>query len=137
MFMPPPANIISRHRLPQPYRGALVMLWLLPSLILLITLLLLHGERALAALLPLIILSLPALYIWREGVDVLSTGIIRRIHLPTRHYSYARLTRCTYDEANGVLRVWDERSEIALECRVGHLTDFDRLRATLTTEINR
>jgi hypothetical protein len=135
MLMTSTNIVISRHRLPQPYRAALAALWLLPSLMLLATLALLHGGRALAVLLPLVVLALPALYIWREGVDVLPTGIVRRIHLPTRRYSYAGLAGCAYDDANGVLRVWDSGGEIALECRAGHLTEFERLRALLAEQL--
>lgn len=135
MFITSPNTVVSRHRLPPPYRGALAALWLLPPLLLLFTLALVYGERAFVALLPLALMALPALYIWREGVDVLPTGIIRRIHLPTRRYSYAALARFWYDEANGVLRVWDNDGEVALECRDGHLTQFELLRAALREQI--
>jgi len=120
--------VLSRHRLQQPYRALLTLLWLAPALILTLTLLIVHGVWATDLRLFMIIglMLLPPLYVWREGVDVTPSSIIRRIHR-TQRYRYTMLAHWEYQEHTGVLRVWDTRGHIALECRAMHLTEFARL----------
>lgn len=116
------AAVLSRHRLPSGYRISLTLLWLLPIALLLLALLRAHGPSPalldLRLLLPLLLMALPALYVWREGVDLLTDGLIVRAHWP-RRYSYAELDAWRYDARAGrrVLTVWDCGGRKALECR--------------------
>jgi hypothetical protein len=115
------AVVLSRHRLPPHYRAALALLWLLPIAVLLLALLGAHGPSPALLdprLLPLLLMTLPALYIWREGVDLLQDGIVVRVHWP-RHYTYDELDNWYYDARpeKHVLTVWDCDGRKALECR--------------------
>ncbi|MCC6615422.1 MAG: hypothetical protein IT320_18255 [Anaerolineae bacterium] len=126
--------ILSRHRLPQPYRALLTVFWLTPAVLLTLTLIVAHGRGAVDARLfaAVVLMLLPAFYIWREGVDATPSSLIRRIHVPQR-YRYVVLTRWEYVENTGVLRVWDKAGHIALECRAAHLTEFASLIERLET----
>src|SRR5262245_19080785 len=78
--------ILSRHRLPRVYRLGIAGLWITPIFMLVGAILVSRGAT-MAMLdprfcLPLGIMMIPAWYIWREGVDVLSIGILRRVHWP-------------------------------------------------------
>ncbi|MCL4248578.1 MAG: hypothetical protein KJ065_10575 [Anaerolineae bacterium] len=128
--------VLSRHRLPQPYRSLLALLWMSPTILLGVTLALTHGLRAIdARLLTLMVVMLvPGLYVWREGIDTTPNGIICRIHR-TRRYRYGMLTDWDYRENAGVLRVWDETGNLALECYAAHLTAFEALIVILQTRI--
>jgi hypothetical protein len=86
--------------------------------------------------LPLGVMVIPALYIWREGVDVLSSGIVRRVHWP-RYYPYQQLDNWYYDSRpdRRVLTVWDLNNRKVLECRAGHLTDLPKLLDALKSNI--
>lgn len=128
--------VLSRHRLPQPYRALLTLLWVAPAVLLMVTLLITHGASATdLRLAPIIgLMFMPALYIWREGVDITPSNLIRRIHLPQR-YRYSMLTHWHYEEKTGVLKVWDQAGHVALECRAGHLTDFAQLIELLGTYV--
>jgi hypothetical protein len=132
--------ILSRHRLPHPYRILLTVLWVTPSSILFLTLLVQHGLTASLLdprfWLPALVMCLPALYVWREGVDVLSTGIIARVHIP-RYYPYTTLGTWYLDSRpdKRVLTVWDTHSRKVLECRPGHLTDLPTLLAALKANV--
>lgn len=123
--------VLSRHRLPPNYRAALTLLWLLPIFILLLALLGAYGPSPALLdprlLLPLLLMSLPALYVWREGVDLLDDGIVVRVYWP-RHYSYDELDNWYYDSRPQmrVLTVWDCGGRKALECRAV-LTDWPLL----------
>lgn len=127
-FSPRPV-VLSRHRLPRPYRVLLPALALAPLALFFAAALL--GVGFSPALLdprfwgPLLLGLLPACYWWREGVDVLPDGFIRRMQLP-RRYRYAELADWQYRSAERVLTVLDVHGETALECRP-HLTDFPRL----------
>ena len=70
----PQQPVLSRHRLPKTYRYLLAALWVTPALILLGSLMIARGISLHLVdprlLLPLVVMALPALYIWREGVDV-------------------------------------------------------------------
>ncbi|NJO84683.1 MAG: hypothetical protein HC828_19225 [Blastochloris sp.] len=119
--------IISRHRLPPAYRWGLALLWPLPITVLMITAL--AGTQNLAALLdvrfwlPLALMLVPAAYIWREGVDVLTTGLHSRVHIP-RAWRYDELAAYRFER--DVLRLYDARGRIVAEYRA-HLTEFPRL----------
>jgi hypothetical protein len=124
-------RVISRHRLPRKYRLALTVLWLLPVFVVIGALLIANGfSLALIDprfILPLLLMCIPALYVWQEGVDVLEDGIVSRVHVP-RFYPYERLDNWYFDNRpqRRVLTIWGERGKV-LECRAGHLTDLSRL----------
>lgn len=119
--------ILSRHRLPTPYRQALAGLWAAPVGILFAVMLARGGLEAVTAdlrlALLLAIMLLPAFYVWNEGVDVRRRGMQVRIHVP-RYYAFTTLAAWSYDARPGfrVLTVWDKRGAKALECRAGQLT---------------
>ncbi len=125
--MPRPP-IISRHRLPRGYRLGLAGLWLTPPLLLALTPALVRGFDA-ALLdprlwLPLLVMALPALYIWQEGVDVRADGLTARFFWP-RFHAYPQLDTWYYDAhpQRRVITVWDHANHKVLECRAGHLSD--------------
>jgi len=133
-------RVLSRHRLPRRYRVSLVALWITPVGLLVLVIVLSRGMTA-ALLdprfwLPLAMMLLPALYIWHEGVDVLSNGIVARVHWP-RYYRYEHLDNWYYDSRadRRVLTVWDRCNRKALECRAGHLTDLPKLLAVLKANL--
>lgn len=134
-------TLISRHRLPQPYRGALAALWLAPSALLLAALVIGHGMTPAMfdprLLLPLLLLNLPALYFWSEGIDVWDDGIMRCAHLP-RYYAYHQLDAWHFDPRpdHRVLTLWDTRHRKVIECRAGHLTDLPLLLAALERNLS-
>ena len=133
-------RVLSRHRLPRPYRVGIVLFWLAPIAMLVATLIagrgltpeLLHPRF----LLPLLLMALPAVYIWQEGVDVLPGGIVARVHLP-RYHAYADLTMWRYDAQpdRHVLTVWGCEHVKVLECRGGHLTNLPLLLDTLSQNL--
>jgi len=132
--------IISRHRLPHPYRLSLTILWLAPIFLLLLALLL--GGGFSPALIdprlwfPFVVMAIPAIYIWHEGVDVLKNGIIARVFWP-RYYAYATLDNWYYDgrASRRVLTIWACGGRKVLECRAGHLTDLPALLEALKTNV--
>jgi hypothetical protein len=132
--------VISRHRLPHPYRLGLTGLWLAPIILLLLAMLLGGGfSPALIDLrlwLPLGLMTLPALYMWREGVDVLPNGLIARVFWP-RFLAYQTLDNWYYDGRadRRVLTIWACGGYKVLECRAGHLTDLPVLLAALKANI--
>lgn len=134
------ATVISRHRLPHPYRAALTALWLTPPLLLTLTLLLARGiDPALLdprLWLPLAALALPALYIWQEGVDVRADGIVARVFWP-RFHPYTRIDNWYFDAhpRRRVITVWNADNRKLLECRAAHLTDVHLLLDTLHRHI--
>jgi hypothetical protein len=137
---PEKAVVLSRHRLPRVYRVGIAGLWIAPIVILTLAILVSRGITA-ALLdprfwLPLAIMMIPALYIWHEGVDVLPSGIISRIHWP-RYYAYQQLDNWYYDSRidRRTLTVWDAKNHKVLECRAGHLTDLPMLLAALKSNL--
>lgn len=133
-------SALSRHRLPLPYRRLLPLCWLILPALLLLTILL--GAGPSAALfsprlwLPLLALCLPALYWWQEGIDVCPTGLRRRS--PFRRFlPYSQISGWVFDARPeiGVLRVFDEMHQIAIECRAAHLTGFAALLEALQTHL--
>lgn len=129
-------TVISRHRLPPRYRLGLAALWLVPPLLLVATPLVVRGfDRTLLdprLWLPLLVMALPALYIWQEGVDVRADGIVARFFWP-RFYAYPHLDTWVYDShpRRRVITVWNVSGRKVLECRAGHLTDARLLLDTL------
>lgn len=135
--------VVSRHRLPRRYRLALAGLWLAPVGLLLAALML--GGRVSPALLdprlllPLALMLVPAVYVWQQGVDVLDTGIITRVHWP-RYYPDRALDAWHFDghADRRVLTIWGRTGHTTckvFECRAGHLTDLPALLAALRTRI--
>lgn len=123
--------IVSRHRLPSPYRGLITALWLAIPLLLVSAAAISRGfplslfdPRLLLLVAPMLI---PAWHAWQEGVDVRDDGIVSRLHLP-RFYPFDALERWRFDSQpeKRVLTVWDRAGRKALECRPV-LTDFDGL----------
>lgn len=133
--------ILSRHRLPTPYRQALAGLWAAPVGILLTVMLARGGlEAVMADLRPALLLAvmlLPTFYIWNEGVDVRRRGMQVRIHVP-RYYAFTALAAWSYDTRPGrrVLTVWDKRGAKALECRASQLTALPDLLETLRLHLH-
>jgi hypothetical protein len=130
--------VLSRHRLPRFYRVSLTAFWFLPAAIFALVLAL-RGGLALELLdprlaLPLLVMGLPALYIWQEGVDVLPGGIVARVHLP-RYYDYAALQAWSLDGQHRTLTLWNYEQQKVLECRAGHLTDLPVLLRALKSNV--
>ncbi len=119
--------VISRHRLPRGYRVGLAALWLTPPVLLLLTPLLVRGFDP--AMIdprlwgPLLIMSLPALYVWQEGVDVCRDGLTARTFWP-RFYAYDCLDTWYFDARpdRRVISVWNADDRKVLEWRSAHLT---------------
>jgi hypothetical protein len=135
-------TVLSRHRLPGKYRYSLVALWLAPIAIFIGTVV---GQKGLTAALldlrflaPIVLMALPALYVWQEGVDVLAKGIRARVHLP-RYYDYEQLNLWHYDRRadRHVLTIWDWQSRKVLECRAGHLSQLPALLESLEANVRR
>lgn len=133
-------RVISRHRLPMPYRAGLVALWVLPLMIFIAAIV---SQRGIDAALfdprfvvPALVMLSPALYFWREGIDVLHGGIRRYIHTP-RTVRFEEMARWHYDRREGVrvLTIWDRGGAKLVECRAAHLTDFPALLETLRERV--
>lgn len=138
----PRETVLSRHRLPQPYRAALIICWLLPAPLLLLAIV--AGRGMTPALfdprfLILVgLMSLPACYVWQEGVDVLPSGIIARLHWP-RYHAYQTLAGWDerHDRACRILIIWGKAGERVLEIHAAHLTDFSVLFNALGENVER
>lgn len=132
--------VLSRHRLPRTYRVSLTVLWLLPIGLLLFTILFSRGLSWTLLdprfVLPLALMALPGLYFWREGVDVLPSGLVAWVFWP-RYYPYTHLQTWYLDSRPNrrVLTVWDVDSRKVLELRPGHLTDLPQLLSALKDNI--
>jgi hypothetical protein len=130
------SSILSRHRLPQPYRTTIVVLWMLPSFILFgallvgngFTLALLHP----VLLLPLVAMGAPALYVWHEGIDVMENGLQIRIR-GWRRLPYDQLDTYYVHDYHGVrlLKLWDVKNQRVLTVYTAHLTEVPTLLNTL------
>ncbi|MFN8377661.1 MAG: hypothetical protein U0452_03220 [Anaerolineae bacterium] len=131
-------SALSLHRLPPFYRRALPALWLVLPGLLVLTIVV--GDGLSAALfsprlwLPVLVMALPAAYLWQEGVDVCPTGLRRRIQF-RRFLPYSEMSAWVYDARPGVrvLRVFDSAQQIVLECRAAQMADFERLIEALQT----
>jgi hypothetical protein len=136
----PHEPILSRHRLPWNYRIALVGLWITPVILFTLAVLLSRGLTPAILdprfLFPLGLMLIPALYVWREGVDVLPSGIIAHMHWP-RYYPYADLDNWHFDSRadRRTLTVWDTSNRKVLECRAGHLTQLPMLLSALKANL--
>lgn len=136
----PQQPILSRHRLMPRYRYALAVLWVLPTSILLLSLLVARGFTLHLAdprlLLPLIVMLIPALYIWREGIDVLADGLHIRMH-GWRYRPFTELDNWYLDNRPNrrVLTVWDQQGRKVLECHAAHLTNLPLLLAVLKDKL--
>ena len=136
----PDEPVLSRHRLPRNYRIALALLWVTPLALLIGAILVGRGFTAALFhprfLLPALLMLIPALYIWQEGVDVLPSGIIARVFWP-RYYAYDCLETWYYDARadKRVMTVWDAGNRKVLECRAGHLTDLPALLRALKDNV--
>lgn len=134
-------RVVQRHRLPAPYRLLLVVVWLLPIPLLVGAILL--GQGFTPALLdPRLWLSLgaialPAVHIWREGIDVLADGLTARMGLIPRYYPFASLEMYYYDPrpSRRTLTVWKAGGEKILVTHAAHLTAFPALLATLKAHV--
>lgn len=133
-------QILSRHRLPHPYRGALVALWVLPAGLLYLTLIAAHGLRA-ALVHPVLLLTLtgmalPALYVWQEGVDVTEQGLVIRSG-GWRRRQYHELDSWYVDTRRNhrIFTVWDDNQQRVISCHTAHLTDFATLARALKARV--
>jgi hypothetical protein len=132
--------IISRHRLPQRYRISLAALWIAPVVLFGLAIFLSRGVTSAffetPFLLFLAVMLLPAFYIWQEGIDVLSNGIIARMFWP-RYYPYSALDNWYFDSRSDshTLTIWDTNNCKIIECRAGHLTNLSSLLATLKANL--
>lgn len=139
-MIPPREPVLSRHRLPRGYRVGLTVLWLTPLSLLTLTMIWRLGLTAALLdprfLLPALITTLPALYVWQEGIDVLPSGIVRRVHVP-RYFSNEVLETWYFDARpdRRLLTVWDAQHQKVVECRAGHLTDLPALLDTLKERV--
>jgi hypothetical protein len=131
-------TVISRHRLPAPYRAALTILWAMPAAILLLALIAGHGlSRSLLDLrlwLLLGLMLLPGCYIWQEGVDVLVGGLRARIGLH-QIYAYSALSHWQLDPVWQLLKVWDQRCEIVIVRYLAHFSHPEALLEALRQHI--
>ena len=132
--------VLSRHRLPKTYRYLLAVLWVTPALILLVSLIIARGINLHLVdprlLLPLMVMVLPALYIWREGVDVLPEGLRIRLH-GWRYRSFEELDNWYLDNRpqRRLLTIWDHQGHKVLEIHAAHLTDLPTLLTTLKEKL--
>ncbi len=124
-------RILSRHRLPLPYRALLTALWITPQAIFIA---LAFARQSSAALLdprlwlPLAIMAVPALYIWREGVDVLVDGIRTWAHVPRFHpYTSISAWQVECDARTPILIIRDKKRRAIFQSHAAHLTDFEGL----------
>jgi hypothetical protein len=133
--------MITRHRLPRFYRIGLTVLWLAPLAVFVTVMIAETGLNPALLdprfLLPALLMCIPAIYFWQEGIDLLPDGIYRRIHLP-RYYPFETIARLDYDarEDRRVLTLWDAEHQKIVECRAAHLTDFPRLLAALEEKLD-
>src|ERR1041384_7721752 len=133
-------TVLSRHRLPTTYRYLLAALWVMPALIFFGSLMIARGLSLHLVdprlLLPLIVMALPALYIWREGVDVLPEGLRIRLH-GWRYRSFEELDNWYLDNRpqRRLLTVWDQQGRKVLEVHAAHLTNLPALLATLKAKL--
>ncbi len=121
-------SVIRRHRLPHPYRVCLTILWMVPLAMFIGVIVIERGVNPALLdprfVIPALLMTVPAVYFWQEGIDVLPDGLYRRIHLP-RYVPFTAMARWQYQQR--VLIIWDEADEKLVECRAGHLTDFSAL----------
>lgn len=133
-------RILSRHRLRQPYRGLLAGLFLLPVPLLLLGLIIGRGMTPglidPRLLLPLLVMGIPAAYVWREGIDTHPDGLTARIHWP-RYYAYADLRgwRLENHPEGIILMIWDRQRRV-FAVHAAHLTRLPQLLALLENHVS-
>ncbi|MEO0565868.1 MAG: hypothetical protein AAF125_27410 [Chloroflexota bacterium] len=133
--------ITSRHRLPEPYRSLLCALWLTPTTLLALTLIR-FGGLSWALLHPLTLgalalMTLPAWYVWREGVDVTDKALHIRI-TGWHHRHFDQLTHWHLDRRNPdapILKVWDEHGRMVIYTHATHLTELPLLLRVLKSRV--
>ncbi len=136
-------TILSRHRLPQPYRTLLVGGWLALPLILVVGIILGAGPSLSVFdprfLILLALMFLPAYYVWQEGVDVYENGLSARVYVP-KHYHYTSLSHWQIKMAHHVnariLTIWNDEGHIVLSRHMAHLSDVTRLVDSLRLNVH-
>ena len=135
-----PDEIVSRHRLPAPYRGLLTLLWAAPAALLWSALLLGHGPR-LALLDPRLLLLLalallPASFIWSQGIDARRHSLHLRLAIP-RRVPYAQLgTWRLFETPEGrILGLYDPDGAVLVHWHAAHLSHFAELECTLRERV--
>lgn len=128
----PRDEVLSRHRLPAPYRGALTLLWLLPGLLLAGALLVSRGPQVALLdprlLLPLCLMLLPALFVWRQGIDLGQRGLWLRLSLPSYHaYDALSEWRLLHTPQGRILGIYARDESILCHWHALHLSDCDAL----------
>lgn len=134
-------DVLSRHRLRQPYRVLLVALWLAPVGLLVAAVVIGKGMTPALfdprLLLLLALMAVPALYVWQEGVDARRGGLTVRIQVP-RFYAYTDLGGWHLAERpeGHILTVWDRDRSQVLAYHAAHLTNLPRLLHALETHLH-
>lgn len=134
------STVVSRHRLPRFYRVSLAALWLTPIGLFIAAILLSRGFTLALFdprfVLPCLLLTIPARYVWQEGIDVLHDGIIARTYWP-RYYAFDCLDEWYLDVRPNrrVLTIWNQRRAKVFESRMGHLTDLPLLLKALKEHV--
>jgi hypothetical protein len=134
--------VVSRHRLPAPYRVLLAGLWLCPVGLVLAAIIIARGFTLALFdprfVLALLLLAFPALYVWQQGVDVTRRGIITRMRWP-RHYRYQQLTGWEVEQRRQgrILIIQDRQKRSVLAVHTAHLSDFPLLLQALQNNLNR
>lgn len=130
--------VLSRHRLPHPYRVALSILAITPAVLLASALVISRGAALLdiRIVIPLMVMSAPALYYWHEGIDVLQQGLVTRQFL-TRFCAYDEIAAWDYDTFSNprVLTLWQTRQHKLAEFQASHLTNLTALLDALQDHI--
>jgi len=77
---------------------------------------------------PLLLMLLPACYVWQEGIDAHPNGITARMHVP-RYHAYADLAAWHIDDRpeGHILTVWDTQQRKVIALHAAHLTDLPLL----------
>lgn len=127
------SSVLSRHRLPAPYRLGLTGLWLTPAALFGLVFVL-RGGLDMRLLPALLLMLLPAWYVWQEGLDIHTDGIVRRVHVPC-YFRYADLETWYCDTQRRTLTIWDAQQRKQVECRLSHLTDLPLLLRSLQTHL--
>jgi|GEM_PF-881850 len=127
---------ISIHRLPTFYRYSLTLLWIaIPALLIGAVLLSRGVQLALfdpRLLILLLIMLLPAMHIWQQGVDVRGDGLLVRLYAP-RFHQYEKLHSWQLESfpQGKVLSIVDIDEAYILRFHAAHLSDLPILLAAL------
>jgi len=123
---------LSTHRLPVFYRYSLTLLWVaIPAL--LVVAMLFSGGMRLAMfdprlLLPLLLMLIPAMHIWQQGVDVYREGLRVRVYLPCYHPYETLAEWQLYPSPQGrILTIVNQERAAVLRYHAAHLTDLPLL----------